>query len=281
MENNLTYYDKIIRLGKLMYVYIGLQLVVSFILFLVFNINPLSLNLMSYKIGMASFLACFIPVLFIVRKYEINLISDLKNEFRNFSKQLIWGLLLGLIFVGVVVSLQYFIGVSFKIDFYHNYNLIDLTVWLVLLCLIAFNEEVIFRYLLYKLLGNGWKSMLISSFLFSIMHLGNPNITIIAVTNLFLFGITTWLIYNWYKNLLLLTFLHASWNYTCGFVIGTNISGIKAPTSILTTIIKGKEILTGGNFGIEGSVMTTIVLSSISFIFLCLKQKTELITNDR
>jgi membrane protease YdiL (CAAX protease family) len=179
--------------------------------------------------------------------------------------------------------------VGFKIDFYKgllagtvlicsgfilltvlNLTLIDLTYfsfydqifYFFLFTIVSLNEEIAIRgYILHNLSSsfNKYVALIISSLVFMIMHLGNPNIGILPLVNLFLAGIFLG-IYTIHKNNLWFPIgAHLTWNYLQGPIFGFEVSGNKI-NSLFEQKPNGHELLTGGNFGFEGSIILTLFL---------------------
>ena len=186
--------------------------------------------------------------------------------------------------------------VGFKIDFYKgllagtvlicsgfilltvlNLTLIDLTYfsfydqifYFFLFTIVSLNEEIAIRgYILHNLSSsfNKYVALIISSLVFMIMHLGNPNIGILPLVNLFLAGIFLG-IYTIHKNNLWFPIgAHLTWNYLQGPIFGFEVSGNKI-NSLFEQKPNGHELLTGGNFGFEGSIILTLFLM-ISIIYM-------------
>jgi len=179
--------------------------------------------------------------------------------------------------------------VGFKIDFYKgllagavlicsgfilltvlHLTLIDLTYfsfydqifYFFLFTIVSLNEEIAIRgYILHNLSSsfNKYVALIISSLVFMIMHLGNPNIGILPLVNLFLAGIFLG-IYTIHKNNLWFPIgAHLTWNYLQGPIFGFEVSGNKI-NSLFEQKPNGHELLTGGNFGFEGSIILTLFL---------------------
>ena len=186
--------------------------------------------------------------------------------------------------------------VGFKIDFYKgllagtvlicsgfilltvlNLTLIDLTYfsfydqifYFILFSIVSLNEEIAIRgYILHNLSSsfNKYVALIISSLVFMIMHLGNPNIGILPLVNLFLAGIFLG-IYTIHKNNLWFPIgAHLTWNYLQGPIFGFEVSGNKI-NSLFEQKPNGHELLTGGNFGFEGSIILTLFLM-ISIVYM-------------
>jgi membrane protease YdiL (CAAX protease family) len=98
-----------------------------------------------------------------------------------------------------------------------------------------------------------------TSLVFAGMHVGNHGITGLAFTNLVLAGLLLALAYERYGRLWLPIGLHLAWNLLCGPVLGYGVSGYVPASSLFMTEGGGAPWLTGGAFGIEGSVWIALV----------------------
>ncbi len=96
--------------------------------------------------------------------------------------------------------------------------------------------------------------------LFGLVHLGNASHTWISTCNTMLVGVTFAVAYFRTRALWLPVGLHVSWNLVQGYVLGLPVSGINLPASLLRPQLHGAEILTGGNYGPEGSLLATVVI---------------------
>lgn len=144
----------------------------------------------------------------------------------------------------------------------------------IFLFIISFTEEVIFRgYILQNLMQSFNRSIavLISSFLFSCMHMGNPEMNVLSFANLFAAGMLLGAGYLYTRSLWFSVFFHFCWNFFQGPVLGYPVSGIKMD-SMIQTSITGDEMITGGLFGFEGSVIS-LALILITFLVLIWKME--------
>jgi membrane protease YdiL (CAAX protease family) len=125
----------------------------------------------------------------------------------------------------------------------------------------AVHEELVFRgYPLQKLRTFSRPLAIgVTSIVFAAMHGANNGLTLIALTNLLLAGVLLGLAYERYERLWFPIGIHLSWNLLCGPVLGYDVSGYVPGSSILTTSGTGAPFLTGGVFGIEGSVWIVLV----------------------
>jgi len=148
------------------------------------------------------------------------------------------------------------------------FSIYDQVFYFFLFIVVSLNEEIAIRgYILHNLSQsfNKYIALIISSFVFMGMHLGNPNIGVLPLMNLFLAGIFLG-VYRIHKNNLWFPIgAHLMWNYLQGPIYGFEVSGNKI-NSLFEQKLNGHELLTGGNFGYEGSIILTVFL--IISIFL-------------
>ncbi len=126
-------------------------------------------------------------------------------------------------------------------------------------------EENVFRaYPLYRLTVG---SLLSSSLLFSLIHAYNPGFGIMPFLGIFTAGIMLGLMR--YKfGLGAVYSFHLTWNFLIGHILGFTLSGISGGPSMLRSYLKGPEILTGGIFGPEASIIAIgefVLLSILLF----------------
>jgi membrane protease YdiL (CAAX protease family) len=125
-------------------------------------------------------------------------------------------------------------------------------------------EEALTRGWLMPVIGaryRPWLGVLVSSLLFAFLHSLNPNLSGIAMMNLFLFGVFA-AVYALYEGGLWGVFsIHAVWNWMQGNLLGFEVSGSLAPGGTLFNLREvGPDTITGGAFGPEGGLAVTGVL---------------------
>lgn len=144
-------------------------------------------------------------------------------------------------------------------------NIKEIIFSVLLFTAVSVSEEVFLRgYILRNLMisFNKYIALLISSVAFCALHLGNPNLSTVGIFELFLAGILLGISYIYTKNLWFPIGLHLSWNLFQSF-FGFNVSGLNLYSIIEFTTIEN-NLLNGGDFGFEGSVLS--VLSSLIII---------------
>ena len=224
----------------------------------------------------------FILILFIfwVKFIEKNPLSSLGFVKRNWLKYLGWGILLSLLQMGMI-ALVYQVGGIGTFEL----NELSLEPILFILGLFPFwllqggTEEVATRgWLLTRIAArtNLPLAIAISSSLFGILHMGNAGVTFLSVLNIILDGVLAALLFIYTDSIWLVVAQHGTWNYVQGNLLGFQVSGTGADASIFSfTMGDGPDWLTGGTFGAEGSIITTLVLLVSLVIVYCLGERKE------
>lgn len=136
-------------------------------------------------------------------------------------------------------------------------------------------EELVFRGLalqaLERLLGS-WVALALTAGFFGLTHLFNPGATpwsalAIAIEAGGLLGAA----FLWRRNLWFVIGLHLAWNAAVA-LLGIPVSGHAAP-GLLVADVSGPSVLTGGAFGIEGSLVTVTLGALIAVPLLVLARR--------
>lgn len=155
--------------------------------------------------------------------------------------------------------------------------------WLSLFLLVGVVEEVIFRGILFRLIADKWNiavGLTTSSLLFGLAHLGNPGATLwaalaIALASGWLFGMA----YAYHQTIWVPIGMHWAWNYLEGGVFGCSVSGTPLDyRPLITPKISGTDLLSGGAFGPEASIICVAIGIGISIVYtvLYIKKKKRL-----
>lgn len=125
---------------------------------------------------------------------------------------------------------------------------------------VAVLEELLFRAVLLRMveqsLGTGW-ALLVTSVLFSAVHGLNPHADWLSTVQLLVLGLLFMAAYLATRRLWLCIGLHWGWNFAQGGLFSSPVSGMKAD-GIVQSSVTGPAWLTGGDFGIEASVLASI-----------------------
>ena len=137
----------------------------------------------------------------------------------------------------------------------------------------GFMEELLFRGILFRWIeefGGSWTALIITSALFGLIHIINPNATwfsslAIAVEAGILLGGA----YMLTRSLWMPMGLHAAWNFTQGFVFSVPVSGTEEH-GLVTAKLSGPLLLSGGSFGLEASIIAVVVCTAAGAWFVWL-----------
>ena len=133
-------------------------------------------------------------------------------------------------------------------------------------------EELLFRGVLFlsveKWFGS-WVALVVSSLVFGLTHLVNPQATIegalfIAVEAGVLLAAALMLT----RRLWLCIGFHMAWNYTQSAIFSGIVSGNEAEQGLIRSTMKGPDWLTGGNFGVESSVLSLVLCTTTGIVML-------------
>ncbi|SEP91599.1 CAAX protease self-immunity [Lachnospiraceae bacterium RM5] len=193
------------------------------------------------------------------------------------------GVVMGTVLVVISVLLIVFTG---AISYNGMFDNIDIGFILLMFAGFIFQgamEEVLCRGIVMQLLikkTNIPVAILISSMLFIIPHLFNiekvsGGIIFFTIVNLFLISIVFSLLTIYFKNIWVVCGFHTVWNFILYNIFGMNLSGndeIKAAVFDMRSV--GSNILNGGIYGIEASVVTAVVLAiTVVIMIFIMKRK--------
>ena len=231
--------------------------------------SPVMLVLTVFSL-LGSFLALWVATKFIDRKPLMSIGLSVKDK----VNEMLIGLGFALAFIGGLFLILWLIG-AINITGYVGFNP-GVFIVSMMLFMAAFDEELIFRgYILNNMMdstSNRWIALAGSSVLFALLHSGNPSVwsTWVPMTELFAAGFILGISYTFTKNLWFPTFFHFGWNFFQG-LFGFEISGINVDSwKMISHENTGNipDIVSGGAFGIEGSVITlscTIICTYLIF----------------
>ena len=218
--------------------------------------SPVMLTLTAFQV-LGSFCALWLATKFIDRKPLMSIGLSIKDK----ANEMLVGLGFALAFIGGLFLLLWLLGaitITGYVGFKPGVFFVSM-----MLFLAAFDEELIFRgYILNSMMDSSsrWVALAGSSALFALMHAGNPSVwsNWVPMTELFAAGFILGISYTFTKNLWFPTFFHFGWNFFQG-LFGFEISGINVDSwKMISHENTGNvpDIISGGAFGIEGSVIT-------------------------
>lgn len=195
----------------------------------------------------------------------------------NFLKDYFQGILISLLQLSLVVLLGILLN-SAKLTINTKINMPMVVLFTIGWMIQGFSEELVCR----SLFMNGFtafisvkSAILLNSLIFSFLHIGNNGINIIALINLFMSGLVYSLLFYLKDSIWIAAAAHSFWNMIQGNLFGISVSGFPvARATIFKTEFFGPKLLTGGEFGIEASLLCTLAeLLVIVFMYNILKKK--------
>jgi membrane protease YdiL (CAAX protease family) len=124
------------------------------------------------------------------------------------------------------------------------------------------SEEVILRGGVYRPFEDAFgtlPALIVSGALFGLLHAGNPAATAVSTVAIAVeAGVLLGLAYTATRSLWFPIGIHFGWNFTEGGIFGAVVSGFRS-NGILDVRLSGPELITGGAFGPEASLVCVIV----------------------
>lgn len=189
-------------------------------------------------------------------------LEELKRSFAMRPKDWLYGALLATVLYAVGFGVSLGLGAIEVTE--TAFNPFSLLTSLLFFLLVAVTEEWALRgFVLERMLQGGvnkfW-ALFLSATLFSLIHIGNPNFNFLSFINILLAGILLGSSYIYTRNLCFPISLHWFWNWIQGPVLGYEVSGNKFCDGLLTLHLPEANLINGGAFGFEGSVLCTVLL---------------------
>ena len=103
-------------------------------------------------------------------------------------------------------------------------------------------------------------ALVVTAMFFGILHMGNPNATLMGGVNVVLAGLLLGLGYLLTGELALPIGLHLAWGYFEEFVYGFANSGQIPSSRLIGSEVIGPELWTGGGFGPEAGILITLLI---------------------
>lgn len=182
------------------------------------------------------------------------------------------GLLLGFGLFTTCVLIAMAFGL-FRIEGINSWqNLVTGVTWVTVIT--PFTEELVFRGVWFRILEGvfgSWVGLVLSSLWFGYVHAGNAGETFVGLAAIaIVFGPMLAAPYMVTGRLWISIGIHIAWNYTMGKIFSGAVSGNTVSSGLFKTTFQGPELLTGGNAGMEGSLIAILVGVTFTVIMLVL-----------
>ena len=241
-------------------------------------------NLLSLLITLFSFAFISLLVFFRVKVIEKRSLSSIGFNKNNWLKKYSLGFLIGLVMMSIIVLILLSFGyITVEKNPIQLVGISAISSILVILfgwIIQGATEEIVTRGWLLNVLSSKYNigfGLLISSTLFGLMHLTNPNVNYIAVINIILVGLFYGLYVIKTNDLWSVCGMHSAWNFAQGNIFGFEVSGLDISVGTLIDLnLVENDFITGGVFGPEASIVATFVLL-LSIIILLFINNTNLL----
>jgi membrane protease YdiL (CAAX protease family) len=204
--------------------------------------------------------------------YEKRKITELSTN--KLARNISMGVVLGALLQSLTIFVMYVNG-AFSIISVNSF--VSVLPALTMAFTAAIFEEILFRGIIFRIteekLGS-YLSLVISALLFGLLHIANPNSSLTVALGIAIqAGLLLGAAYIYSRNLWLPIALHFAWNFTQSGIYGAATSGNEIHASLLTTKTQGAEMITGGQFGPEGSIQATLFCLAAAIILMILNHK--------
>lgn len=241
-------------------------------------------NLLSLLITLFSFAFISLLIFFRVKVIEKRSLSSIGFNKNNWLKKYSLGFLIGLVMMSIIVLILLSFGyITVEKNPIQLVGISAISSILVILfgwIIQGATEEIVTRGWLLNVLSTKYNigvGLLISSTLFGLMHLTNPNVNYIAVINIILVGLFYGLYVIKTNDLWAVCGMHSAWNFAQGNIFGFEVSGLDISVGTLIDLnLVENDFITGGVFGPEASIVATFVLL-LSIIILLFINNTNLL----
>lgn len=225
-------------------------------------------NLLSLLITLFSFAFISLLVFFRVKVIEKRSLSSIGFNKNNWLKKYSLGFLIGLVMMSIIVLILLSFGyITVEKNPIQLVGISAISSILVILfgwIIQGATEEIVTRGWLLNVLSTKYNigvGLLISSTLFGLMHLTNPNVNYIAVINIILVGLFYGLYVIKTNDLWAVCGMHSAWNFAQGNIFGFEVSGLDVSVgSLIDLNLVGNNVITGGAFGPEAGIISTFIL---------------------
>lgn len=131
-------------------------------------------------------------------------------------------------------------------------------------------EEALLRGYPLQALADSWGSspaLWVTAVVFAALHLGNPNVSALGIANIVVAGLFLGVIYLKTASLWWATGAHLGWNWSEAYLADLPVSGLEEiDAPLIEPVIRDPAWLSGGSFGPEASVVTTVVVALATFV---------------
>ena len=229
---------------------------------------------LSFLFNHLAYIALPIMVILYATKIEKRSLRSVGFTKGNVMPSILKGFCIGFLLILSILILSVLLG-QFKIQGIDFSAFIYIPLFLIAYAVQSFGEEILCRgwALTYFAKRHGiLLAIIISNIAFVLPHMGTAGFDLLTAINIFLIGTLFAIIFLKYDNIWINGTVHATWNFLMGPVLGLDVSGFST-LSLLKLAKLSPNILNGGSYGPESSLIVTIVVVIAIFITLyCFKK---------
>ncbi len=195
---------------------------------------------------------------------------------KKFSDYIVGGVIAVMLLISIVGSGCVTGTLAFE-NLGSNVNIVYLVVLFGAFIIQSLTEEIMCRgFLLTSLLKKTSLpiAVLVSSTAFALLHVpsmleADIQFAITGIINIYLVSIVFALLYIQRANIYVVSGLHCVWNFVLNGVMGLSVSGSNSNDNALMSFqVNNESLLNGGVYGLEASIITTIVLGIVVFVLI-------------
>lgn len=239
----------------------------------IFQADFLTEDLTNLIVNIISSILTIVGYIYLYKYYEKRKITEFSTN--GIARNLSLGILLGVVAQSLTILVIYLAG---------EYSIVSINPILYILPALgmafssAIFEEILLRGILFRIVEEklgSYIALFISALIFGLLHLANPNSSLIAGIGLAIqAGLLLGAAYIYSRNLWFPIAIHFAWNFTQTAIYGASVSGNAMSKTLITSEISGSDWFTGGQFGPEGSIQATVfgLIASIFLLYLSHKK---------
>ena len=203
----------------------------------------------------------FTLIFWLIEKRTVNI--PIKE---NAVKGTLTGIVTGIVWIGAAASILIF---SKQLEITGKNEVSRLWLWILSAFLNVIMQELLVRGYIYQLLKDRYglpAAVIVTTAIFTFMHGGAFEAGVIPVINVVTMCLFTTALYEAEKTLLAPIMAHSVWNIIGAIILG-GVSLADDYPSILTMTAPGNDLLSGGAYLIEASIVVTILNVILMVIF--------------
>ena len=223
--------------------------------------------------GIVASVAVIVAYKLLYRKIENREVTEI--SVKGIAKNLMLGTLIGVVLQSLTVLVIY-LNNGFHVVAVNpvSFIIIPFTVAFT----VAIFEETLIRGIIFRIVEEklgSYISLILSAIIFGALHLMNQESSFISAACIAVEGgLLLGAAYIYSRNLWLPIAIHFAWNFMQSGIFGAITSGNEKTNSLLSTQIKGSKLITGGEFGPEGTIQAILfcLLAAIVLMYLNVKR---------